>query len=95
MTLMALSTKINQLPGVDRAMIGMGTDMNKEFIREAGMMTPEIEAATPSEMMQVMRSLAFFVEYGADFLASLGCLPGQDLRAVQPTLRLDDINSTG
>jgi len=56
MTLMALSTKINELPGVDRAMIGMGTDMNKEVIREAGMMTPEVEAATTSDMIQIIRA---------------------------------------
>lgn len=56
MSLMALSTKINQLPGVDRAMIGMGTDMNKEVIREAGMMTDVLESATTSDMMQVVRS---------------------------------------
>lgn len=56
MTLMALSTKINELPGVDRAMIGMGTDMNKEVIREAGMTTPEVEAATTSDMIQIIRA---------------------------------------
>ena len=51
MSLKALSTKVNKLPGVNKAMIGMGTDMNKEVIRDVGLMRPEIEAATPSDMM--------------------------------------------
>ena len=50
MSLMALSTKVNQLPGVEKAMIGMGTDMNKQVINDVGLMTPELEAATPADM---------------------------------------------
>ena len=46
MSLMALSTKVNQLPGVEKAMIGMGTDMNKQVINDVGLMTSELEAAT-------------------------------------------------
>lgn len=51
MSLMALSTEINKLPGVKRAMIGMGTDMNKQVIQDVGLMTPEINAATTGDMM--------------------------------------------
>ena len=55
MSLMALSTKVNQLPGVEKAMIGMGTDMNKQVINDVGLMTPELEAATPADMMYVVQ----------------------------------------
>ena len=55
MSLMALSTKVNKLPGVDKAMIGMGTDMNKEVVRDVGLMTPDLEKATPGDMMYVVQ----------------------------------------
>ncbi|TXD98477.1 acyl-CoA synthetase FdrA [Psychrobacter frigidicola] len=51
MTLMALSTKVNKLPGVQKAMIGMGTAMNKAVISDVGLMTPEVEAASTSDMI--------------------------------------------
>lgn len=51
MTLMALSTKVNKLPGVEKAMVGMGTAMNKAVIGDVGLMTPEVEAATTSDMI--------------------------------------------
>lgn len=51
MTLMALSTKVNKLPGVQKAMIGMGTAMNKAVISDVGLMTPEVEAATTGDMI--------------------------------------------
>lgn len=56
MSLMALSTKVKKLPGVQKAMIGMGTDMNKEVIRDTGLMTAELEKATPSDMMYVVQA---------------------------------------
>lgn len=51
MTLMALSTKINKLPGVQKAMIGMGTAMNKAVISDVGLMTPAVEAASTGDMI--------------------------------------------
>ncbi|WP_182406272.1 acyl-CoA synthetase FdrA [Psychrobacter sp. GP33] len=54
MTLMALSTKVNKLPGVEKAMIGMGTAMNKAVISDVGLMSPEIEAASTSDMIYVV-----------------------------------------
>lgn len=51
MTLMALSTKVNKLPGVQKAMIGMGTAMNKAVISDVGLMSPEVEAATTGDMI--------------------------------------------
>lgn len=51
MTLMTLSTQVNKLPGVQKAMIGMGTAMNKAVISDVGLMTPEVEAASTGDMI--------------------------------------------
>lgn len=51
MSLMALSTKVNKLPGVQKAMIGMGTAMNKAVISDVGLMTPAVEAASTGDMI--------------------------------------------
>lgn len=56
MSLMALSTKVNQLPYVTQAMIGMGTDLNKQVIAEVGLSTPEIEAATSHDQIIVVQT---------------------------------------
>lgn len=55
MSLMALSTKVNQLEIVDQAMIGMGTNLNKQVIAEVGLSTPEVEAATPRDQIIVVQ----------------------------------------
>lgn len=55
MSLMALSTKVNNLPQVASAMIGMGTDLNKQVIEEVGLATPETEAATPRDQIIVVQ----------------------------------------
>ena len=55
MSLMALSTKVNQLPLVEKAMIGMGTDMNKQVIEDVGLMTPSIENAGRSDLIIVFK----------------------------------------
>jgi succinyl-CoA synthetase alpha subunit len=55
MSLMALSTKVNQLPLVQQAMIGMGTDLNKQVIAEVGLSGPEVEAATPRDQIIVVQ----------------------------------------
>jgi succinyl-CoA synthetase alpha subunit len=44
-SLMALSTKVNTLEGVKQAVVAMNTDLNREVIRNVGLMTPEIAAA--------------------------------------------------
>ena len=50
-SLMTISTKANDVPGVKQAMIGMGTDMNKEVIRNVGLGSSEIETATTGDLM--------------------------------------------
>ncbi|MBV7363123.1 acyl-CoA synthetase FdrA [Actinomycetaceae bacterium TAE3-ERU4] len=55
MVLMALSTKVNELPMVEKAMVGMGTNLNKQVISEVGLSTPEIEKATPRDQIIVVK----------------------------------------
>jgi FdrA protein len=55
-SLMSLSTKANQVEGVEQAIIAMGTEMNKEVIRNVGLMTPEIEEAKTSDLMIVVKA---------------------------------------
>lgn len=56
MSLMALSTKVNQLPLVNKAMIGMGTDMNKQVISDVGLMNEEIEQAGRGDLIIVFET---------------------------------------
>ncbi len=55
MTLMALSTKVNQLPLVQKAMIGMGTEMNKQVINDVGLMDQAIKSANRSDLIIVFQ----------------------------------------
>ena len=50
-TLMAISKKIEEIHGVINAVVSMGTDMNKELLKNAGMMTDVIEQAGPSDLI--------------------------------------------
>lgn len=50
-SMMTISTKANEVEGVKQAMIGMGTDMNKEVIRNVGLDSPEMEAAGTGDLM--------------------------------------------
>ena len=55
-SLMSLSTKANQLDGVEQAIIAMGTEMNKEVIKNVGLLTEEVETAKTSDLMIVVKS---------------------------------------
>ena len=55
---MSLSTKANQLDGVDQAFIAMGTQMNKEVLANVGLMTPELEEAKGSDLMIVIKAVS-------------------------------------
>ncbi|MBO0440761.1 acyl-CoA synthetase FdrA [Candidatus Enterococcus ikei] len=50
-SLMALSTKANQLAGVDQAIIAMATEMNKEVMKNVGLFTNEIAEAQTSDLI--------------------------------------------
>lgn len=55
-TLMSISNEANQIEGVKQAMIGMGTEMNKEVIRNVGMDTKDIEEAKTGDLMIVIET---------------------------------------
>lgn len=55
-TLMTISSQANNLAGVKQAMIGMGTDMNKEVILNVNLMVPVLEGATTSDLMVVVET---------------------------------------
>lgn len=55
-TLMSMSNEANQIENVKQAMIGMGTNMNKEVIRNVGMSTTEVEEAKTSDLMIVIET---------------------------------------
>lgn len=49
--LMLLTNSINNLDGVTKCSIMMGTDANKDIFRNSGLMTKDAEAASPSDMV--------------------------------------------
>ncbi|MFC0309956.1 acyl-CoA synthetase FdrA [Gallibacterium trehalosifermentans] len=50
-TLMAISTAINQLDGVIQAQVAMGSPMNKAVLTEANLLTDELSTAVASDLM--------------------------------------------
>ncbi|MGG2027672.1 acyl-CoA synthetase FdrA [Gottfriedia sp. S16(2024)] len=55
-SLMSLSTKANQIEGIDQAIIAMGTEMNKGVIKNVGLNTPEVEEAKNSDLIIVVKA---------------------------------------
>lgn len=53
-SLMAITAQANAITGIKQAMIGMGTDMNKEVMRNVGLGSNEIEAASTGDLMIVI-----------------------------------------
>src|SRR3989442_9778634 len=45
-----------QLPGVEEAGAVMGTEANKELLRDAGLLTPEAQAARPDDLILAVRA---------------------------------------
>jgi FdrA protein len=55
-SLMSLSTKANQIEGVEQAVVAMGTEMNKGVLRNVGLLVPEVEAAGVGDLMIVVKA---------------------------------------
>ncbi len=55
-SLMTLSNRASDIEGVDQAMIAMGTEMNKEVLKNIGLSTPEIEGANSSDLMIIVKA---------------------------------------
>lgn len=58
-SLMQISKAIEGHPGVRSAMVGMGTDMNKELLQTAGLLSDDAKAAKPSDLI-----IAFIADEG-------------------------------
>ncbi len=56
-SLMAISTLANEIEGVSQVNIAMGTTMNKEVLKNAGLFTDEIEHAGKGDLMIVVKGL--------------------------------------
>jgi succinyl-CoA synthetase alpha subunit len=52
--LMLLTNSINTLSGITKCSIMMGTDANKNILRNSGLSTEEVEGAAPSDMVIVI-----------------------------------------
>lgn len=52
-SLMSISTKANELPGVQQAFVAMGTPMNKEVLENLDLLNDDLEAATPGDLMLI------------------------------------------
>src|SRR5436309_15483283 len=55
-TLMLVQRDLRQLPGVEEAGAVMGTEANKELLRDAGLLTPEAQAAPPDDLLLALRA---------------------------------------
>ncbi|GIV95718.1 MAG: hypothetical protein KatS3mg057_0375 [Herpetosiphonaceae bacterium] len=54
-TLMQVAIAVRGIPGIDDASLVMGTEPNKELLREAGLLTAEGEAAGPNDLIVALR----------------------------------------
>lgn len=54
-SLMALSTKANQIEGVSQVIVAMATDMNKEVMRNVGLVNEVVENAESSDLLITMK----------------------------------------
>lgn len=55
-TLMLVQRDVRGLPGVEEAGAVMGTGANKDLLRDAGLMTPDAEAARPDDLILCVRA---------------------------------------
>jgi FdrA protein len=76
--LMTVARELINLPGVVDAAVQMGTEANKALMRQAGLLTPQAEAATPNDLV---------ISVGADDEASADAALGraQELLAQKAT----------
>ena len=50
-SLMKISSRISALPGVKEAIVGMGTELNKELLQNMGILDAEMEKAEPNDLL--------------------------------------------
>ena len=54
-TLMIISKDVKKLDGVEEALVGMGTDLNREIAHNIGLATPEFEDVTANDFFVAVR----------------------------------------
>src|SRR5438876_410597 len=61
-TLMQVAVRLRALEGIEDASLMMGTGPNKEILEEAGLLTPDGQAAGPNDLIIAMRGTQEAVE---------------------------------
>ena len=54
-TLMIISKDLKKLDGVEEALVGMGTDLNRELAHNLGINSPEFETVTPNDFFVAVK----------------------------------------
>jgi FdrA protein len=79
-TLMAISGKLSAQPGVREAVVAMGTETNRQLLKQAGLLTPEAEGAGPSDLIVAVGADTAVAAAGAveqaEQLLREGAVPG-------------------
>lgn len=57
-SLMALSTKVNELKGVEQAFVAMATDMNKGVLDNVGLLDDEIRSSNSGDLFVVIKAVS-------------------------------------
>ncbi len=55
-TLMTVASALGALPGVDLASLVMGTELNRELLRDSGLVAPEMAGAGPNDVIVAVRA---------------------------------------
>lgn len=61
-TLMLVARELTRLPGVTDAAVVMATEANKAILRQAGLLTPQAQAATANDLVMVVSASAEVVD---------------------------------
>src|SRR5881392_4294513 len=61
-TLMQVAVRLRDLDGIEDASLMMGTEPNKEMLGEAGLLTPDGQAAGPNDLIVAMRGTQQAIE---------------------------------
>src|SRR5437762_1620424 len=70
-TLMQVAVRLLAVEGIAEASLMMGTEPNKEMLRDAGLLTPEGEAAGPNDLLIALRGTEGAIEAAARQLEAL------------------------
>ncbi|MFL5735683.1 MAG: acyl-CoA synthetase FdrA [Chloroflexia bacterium] len=70
-TLMQVAVKLRAIEGIEDASLMMGTEPNKEMLGEAGLLTPEGQAAGPNDLIVAIRGTESGLESATGQLESL------------------------